>query len=134
MKDALLDFGTLSLATKDTKVYSSNTLDFGSIDSGSNFTKHTEEPYLTLVVKAAVAFNAADSVQISIQDSADNSSFADLVTGPVIATPGVGTVALMDMPKQHRRYVRVAANPTSSGTLTATDITAYLEFGPHRTM
>ena len=133
MKDALLDFGSMTLATKTTAVYS-DVLDFGAF---SAFTKHTmgmDKP-MDLVVLAAANFNAADSVIITIQDSADNSSYADLISGPTITAPTIASkIGNLQLPAQHRRYVRIKAYPNSSGTLTETIISAFLEPGANHTV
>ena len=130
MRDGLLDFGTMTLATKDTAVYS-QALDFGAF---STFTKHTSgmDKPADIVVRTAVAFNAADDVAITVQDSADDTTFLDLITGVNVEAPGIGVIQILPMPVQHRRYVRLKALPTSSGTLTETAITAYIEPGANR--
>lgn len=130
MKDGLLDFGTMTLATKTTAVYS-DILDFGAF---STFTKHTtgmDRP-ADIVVRSAANFNAADTVAITVQDSANGSDFLDLYTGVTLATVVAGVIQILAMPPQHRRYVRLKAYPDSSGTLTETAITAYIEPGANR--
>jgi len=132
MKDALLDFGSMTLATKTTAVYS-QALDFGTL---SGFTTHTtgmDKP-ADIVVRTAVAFNAADNVIITVQDSADDSTFLDLYSGVLVEAPGIGVIQILPMPTQHRRYVRIKAYPNSSGTFTETAITAYIEPGANRTL
>jgi len=133
MKDALLDFGSMTLAIKTTAVYS-DVLDFGAF---SAFTKHTtgmDKP-ADVVIRTATNFNAADTVAITIQDSADNDTFVDVVSGPTVAAPTIASgVGILGMPAQHQRYVRLKAYPNSSGTLTETIITGYIEFGANRTV
>ena len=135
MKDGLLDFGSMALATKDTAVYS-QALDFGEFHADSPFTKHTIglDTDAAVVFRTADAFNAADDVQFTIQDSADDDSFLDLVSGVNVEAPDAGIIQILNMPSHHRRYVRIKALPTSSGTLTASTVTAYIEFGANRTI
>jgi len=133
MKDGLLDFGSMTLATKTTAVYS-QALDFGAFSAYTNHTTGMDKP-MDLVVLAATDFNAADTVAITIQDSADDSTFADLISGPTVAAPTIASkIGNLQLPAQHRRYVRIKAYPNSSGTLTETIITAFLEPGANKTV
>lgn len=132
MRDAELIFGDIANATKDTQVYSADTLDFGALQTGySKSTKHrtgvTEN--LNAVFITAAAFNAADSVRCIIQDSANGTDWADLIAGPTVAAPGAGIISVLPLPVEHRRYLRASCYPTSSGTLTASTVTAYIEPG-----
>ena len=125
MRDALLMFGKVALATKDTAAYSADKLDMNLpalqyTGRGSN---------VCIVFQPAADFNAADSMQPIIQDSANNSDWATILTGPVVGKPTAADQIVLPMPIKHRRYIRVGITPTSTGTLTATDVDAWIELG-----
>lgn len=125
MRDKLLSFGEISLATKDTTAYSADKLDMNK--PALQHTARAGQVYV--VFKPAAAFNAADSYQPILQDSADDSTYATLATGPVIAKPGASDYYMMPIPLKHRRYLRVGGLPTSTGTFTATAVSAWIELG-----
>lgn len=80
---------------------------------------------LVMVIKIATAGTGSGTVTLAVQDSADGSSFASVVS--IAALAGTDLVAGKDivipMPIEHRRYVRLSG--TVSGTLTGA-VTAYL--------
>lgn len=125
MRDKLLSFGKIALATKDTAAYSADKLDLNT--PALHFTARANDVYV--VFKPAAAFNAADSYQPIIQHSDDDNTFSTLATGPVIAKPGLDDYHIMPLPHSHKRYLRVGALPTSTGTFTATDVNAWIELG-----
>lgn len=125
MRDKLLSFGNISLATKDTAAYSADKLDMNT--PAVQNTARAGEVYI--VFKPAAAFNAADSYQPIVQHSADDSTYTDLATGPVIAKPGANDYYMMPIPLGHKRYLRVGGLPTSTGTFTATAVSAWIELG-----
>ena len=121
MTDYLSRFGTV------TNTGSENILDFGEIDSRAAMQSHrTGEQHEATVVFHTAADIAAGSVTPKIQDSADGSTFTDLLVGQAVATPKAGAFAFLPMPKTHKRYVRAALAAAQPG------ITAYLEPGPHK--
>jgi len=119
MTDYKNRFGTV------TSTGSENVLDFEAIDPRASMQSHRtgEQHDSTVVFNAANDIN--DTVQVRIQDSADGTTFSDIFTGPYIGT-GVkaGNFALIPMPKNHRRYVRVILGVNRPG------VTAFLEPGP----
>jgi len=81
-------------------------------------------------VRVTADFADGTSLKVSLQDSADNSTFADLASTAAIATAtlvqGYNFVKLA-IPDEHRRYVRL--NYTVSGTMTAGKVTAWVGLG-----
>jgi hypothetical protein len=146
MRSVLENFGAIALATKDVQVYSADTLDWGEIDSralrfkvaaGTGLYHRTAIGQQEVVVFTQAADgNAADGFIPIIQDSADNSTFNDCLTGQNTQTTfgaGVaikkGKVVAIPMPRVHRRYMRASVTPKSTGTLTASSVTAHIESG-----
>lgn len=125
MRDKLLSFGNISLATKDTAAYSADTLDMNT--PAVQFTARAGDVYI--VFKPNAAFNAADSYQPIIQHSDDGNTFTTLATGPTIGKPGKDDYYSMPIPLAHKRYLRVGGLPTSTGTFTATTVAAWIELG-----
>ena len=63
-----------------------------------------------LVVDVAVAFATNTTIQVVLKDSADDSSFAVIMTAPAVdvADAIVGKrLALIAIPQDHRRYLNV---------------------------
>jgi len=117
MTDYNSRFGTV------TNTGSENVLDFEAIDPRAAMQSHrTGEQH-----EATVVFHAEQditgSVTPKLQDSDDNTTFTDLVTGQAVTNPKAGNFALMQMPKAHKRYVRAALGAAQTG------ITAFLEPG-----
>jgi len=121
MTDYLNRFGTV------TNTGSTNVLDFAAIDPRAAMQNHrTGEQHESTVVFHAAA-NITGSVTPKLQDSDDNSTFADLVTGQAVTNPKAGNFALIPMPKKHKRYMRAALAAAAEG------VTAFLEPGPSQT-
>jgi hypothetical protein len=86
-----------------------------------------ENMYLTAKMNAALV-GAGASIQVVLQDSADNSSFADKIVGPTV---GVATatanknLAKIKLPIGLRRYLRVVFR-ISGATTTGGTASAYL--------
>jgi len=101
---------------------SNDNIDFGQANPNTGLTDHAN--MVINVAETALAAGAA-TVTFSVQDSADNSTFAD-----VAATAAIGKAALVagaqfviPMPTRHRRYVRVnytvGAGPLTAGKFSA---------------
>lgn len=104
---------------------STDVIDFGATknaaigrDAGSG------EP-LYLEVSIATTMTGAGTLAIALQDSADNSSFADVLSLPPIAVASLtaGKTYYIPLPAGLRRYVRanytIASGPFTNGTLNA---------------
>lgn len=107
---------------------STDVIDFGQANPTTGL-----NPMMHMVIgvdQAATAAGAA-TVVFSVQDSADNSTFAD-----VAATAAIGKAALtlgqqivIPMPTAHRRYVRVnytvGTGPLTAGQFSAQVVTGF---------
>ncbi len=80
---------------------------------------------LYLEVSVASTMTGAGTLAIALQDSADNSSFADVLALPAIAVAALtaGKTYYIPLPAGMRRYIRanytIAAGPFTGGTLNA---------------
>ena len=122
MRDALLDFGAITAATKDTVAYSANVLDMGATRKTGNLDN------INVVIEAGADFASADTVAVQLYDSADGSTFA-LIQQSAAVTLKQGETFAMPVPKTHRRYLKAAVLPKSTGTFTSTSITACIQPG-----
>jgi hypothetical protein len=120
MTDYLGRFGAV------TNTGSVNVFDFATIDPRAAMQSHRtgEQHEVTVVFHTSADITGA--VTPKLQDSADNSTWADLVTGQAVTNPKAGVFAFIPMPKMHKRYIRAAT------AAAATTVTAYLEPGPHK--
>lgn len=98
-----------------TNTGSENVLDFGPIDGDAAMQSHRtgEQREALAVFRAAAAITG--SVTVKLQDSADNTAWADLVTAQAVTNPGAGDFAFIALPKAHRRYVRAATAAAAAG-------------------
>lgn len=134
MRDAQWNFGLISLAVKDTQVYSADSVKLGDINTKAPFTKHQTGKVggFEAVFSVNATFAAADSFIPILQDSADGSSWTNLLTGQQTADAVVkGTRARLPVPVEHRQYLRASVMPKSTGVLTACAVTAWIEAGPN---
>lgn len=131
MKDATLIFGSISLATKATAVYSADVIDFGA--SHDSEWDEANSPNVVVKFRAEAAFADIDGYQPLIQVSADNSAWTTVMTGPTVSAPAKNQVYEMQIPRSDTawRYMRVGAVPISSGTFTAKTVKAWIEIGGH---
>lgn len=130
MRDLL--FGAIAAATSGTRAYSADSIDFGASNSRLADTnlKTGNQNEAAIVFSLAAALAAIDYVTPVIQDSADGSTWADIVVGPACAPAhAAGVCAVIPFPYKHRRYVRAGVLPTSSGTFTAVTVNAWVEPG-----
>lgn len=80
---------------------------------------------LFMEICITATMTGAGTLAIALQDSADNSSFADVLTLPPIAVASlvVGTRLYIPLPAKMRRYIRnnytIASGPFTGGTLCA---------------
>lgn len=81
---------------------------------------------LYLVLHVVEAFAGGTSLAVALQDSANNSTFADVVASPAIALANLtlGKKVVLGLPPGLRRYLR--ANYTVSGTFSAGKVTAHI--------
>ncbi len=105
---------------------STDVIDFGQVNPNSGLNRNTT---LAITVDEAATASGAATVTFSLQDSADNSSFADVATTAAIGKANLtaGAQILIPMPAKHRRYVRayytVATGPLTAGKFSAQIVT-----------
>ena len=105
---------------------STDVIDFGQTNPNTGMSDHLD---LSITVDETVTAAGPATVVFTIQDSADNSSFADVASTVAIgkAALPLGTQIVIPMPKLHRRYVRVnytvATGPLTAGKFSAQFVT-----------
>lgn len=105
---------------------STDVIDFGQ--TNPNVGNDDLSKFVITVDEAATASGAA-TVTFSVQDSADNSTFADVAVTAAIgkATLAAGYQVVIPMPTRLRRYVRVyytvATGPLTAGKFSAQVVT-----------
>lgn len=118
--DKLLQVSTEQAVTSSAA--STDVIDFGQANPNSGMGQNLT---MAFTVDEAATASGAATVTFSVQDSADNSTFADVaVTGAIgKASLTAGAQVLIPMPIKHRRYVRayytVATGPLTAGKFSA---------------
>jgi len=100
-----------------TTVTSTNSIDMGTADGDE-----LNPPRVAAHIEGGVTTGANGTITIVLQDSADNSSFATILTGKVSSAQGADINPYsFFVPPKHRRYLRtqyvVATNAFTAGTL-----------------
>lgn len=118
----------LSAAQAETTVAdhaSTNIYDTGQTNAAVGLTG--ENLWLTVLVNTATTTSASGTVTPVLQDSADNSSYADVMVGPLAAAPTAAGVYLwrVQLPIGLRRYIRVVYR-IATGALTAGKFDAFI--------
>lgn len=105
---------------------STDVIDFGQTNPNTGISDHLD---LSITVDESATASGSATVVFSIQDSADNSTFADVAATVAIgkAALHIGSQIVIPMPKLHRRYVRVyytvATGPLTAGKFSAQFVT-----------
>ena len=105
---------------------STDVIDFGQANPNSGINQITS---LAITVDETATAAGAATVTFSVQDSADNSSFADVAVTAATGKAALpaGAQVLIQMPVVHRRYVRayytVASGPLTAGKFSAQVVT-----------
>lgn len=105
---------------------STDVIDFGQANPNSGINHNTS---LAITVDETATAAGAATVTFSVQDSADNSSFADVAVTAATGKAALpaGAQVLIQMPVVHRRYVRayytVATGPLTAGKFSAQIVT-----------
>jgi hypothetical protein len=93
-----------------------------------------EELEVEISVPAIAAHTTANNTTITLHDSADNSSFAEVVPMTqvkvlgVVSTGSVAILARFRLPPNVRRYIAFSQTAGATDTLTASSITYTLRF------
>jgi hypothetical protein len=119
IRDALLNFSEDQAVTAT--AVSTNVLDIGLADPnmGAGLPKQIE-------VRVEDDFATLTSLQVVVQDSADNSTFAAILEGPVVLLADLvsgARILTTRLPDVHRRYLRlnyvVAGSDATAGSVNA---------------
>lgn len=118
-----------NLVMSDAQAVTATAVSTKSIDTATALRNIGSGEPIEVLVAVGTAFTASGSatMTIALQDSADNSSFADVLVGPAIAVASMvaGYEAFrVRLPATLRRYIAlnytVATGPMTAGALTAT--------------
>ncbi|MDZ7918511.1 MAG: hypothetical protein U5O12_00485 [Rhodoferax sp.] len=107
-------------------------MDFGQVNPDVGMA----DTYLVITTDEAAAAAGAATVTISLQDSADNSTFVDVAVTTAIgkATLVAGYQHVIPMPTKLRRYCRayytVATGPLTAGKFSAQVVTGFQQSVP----
>lgn len=105
---------------------STDVIDYGQANPNSGMGENLS---MAITVDEAAAAAGAATVTFSIQDSADNATFADVVATAAIGKAALtaGKQVLIPMPPVHRRYLRlyytVGTGPLTAGRFSAQVVT-----------
>ena len=131
MKDALNDYGTISLAVAETTVYSEDSVNHGDLDPGYRKDFHNNAgDGKFLVFEPNNDFESIDGLVPIFQDSANGADWATILTGAEVTAPEAGRKIRLAYPAKHRKHTRGGCIPKSTGTFTAKTVECYVEFGP----
>ncbi len=123
MRDAMLEFGKITPATKSVLATSANIIDFGLAS------KPGEVHGCKACFRIKTAMVSGDSMQMEILDcSTENGTYSVAAVSPVIAGAEAGDIIEVPMPVDLLRYCKAGVMPASSGTFTANEVTAWIEF------
>lgn len=124
--EVIFSSGQTPTAVGDTA--STNTYNTGGANGQGDAGQTGENLWFNVTCSTAAASGGAATVQAVVQDSADNSTFADVVAGPVFAVANVtaGSVLLqLQPPPGMREYWRIVYRIGTSA-LTAGAFDAYV--------
>ena len=112
---------------------STDVIDFGQANPNTGLSDHSN---MVITVDEAATAAGAATVTFAVQDSADNSTFADVAVTAAIgkATLVAGFQHVIAMPTKHRRYVRVnytvATGPLTAGKFSAQVVAGFQQNVP----
>ena len=127
MLDQSTKLASAQAVTSTGDTASSNVYDNGSVNS-SDISLTGENLWINAVVDTTATSGGAATLQAVLQDSADNSTFADVLAGSVVALAGLtaGAVVMQVQPPVGlRRYFRIVWR-VGTAALTAGKFTAYV--------
>lgn len=120
--------------TVTTTAASTDVIDFGQANPNPGMTDLLK---MVITVDEGAEASGAATVVFSVQDSADNSSFADVVSTAAIgkANLAAGQQVVLPMPTKLRRYCRVnytvATGPLTAGKFSAQVVTGIQQNAPY---
>ena len=128
MLDSEIIFSAAQAVTATGDTASTNVYDSGGANGQGDMGQTGENLWFNASVNTAATSGGAATIQAVIQDSADNATFADVATGPVVAVANatLGAVILqLQPPPGMRRYSRIAYR-IGTAVLTAGKFDAYV--------
>lgn len=132
MLDINLRFSAAQAVTSTGDTASTNAYDAGNA-AASDFGM-VDDLWMNVMVNTTATSGGSATVQAVLQDSADNSTFADVLAGAAVAVASVtqGTALLQTkLPAGLRRYTRVVYR-VGTAALTAGKFDAYVTLGIQR--
>ena len=112
MKDALLNFGTVTIATANTYAAAANVLNMGATRKTGNVDQ------ANVVARYATAPAASGTVKLKVTTGA-TSSLGTTLAEYTFATDGVKKVFAAPLPKEHLQYVGLEGTGSATGSFTA---------------
>jgi hypothetical protein len=128
MLDNEIIFSSAQAVTATGDTASTNVYDCGGANGQGDNGQTGENLWVNVTVNTAAASGGAATIQAVLQDSADNSTFADVASGPVtaVANGTAGAVIFqLQPPPGMRRYWRIAYR-IGTAVLTAGKFDAYV--------
>ena len=128
MLDNEIIFSAAQAVTATGDTASTNVYDCGGANGQGDNGQTGENLWVNVTVNTTATSGGSATVQAVLQDSADNSSFADVVSGPAVAVASVTAGAILlqlQPPVGMRRYWRIAYR-VGTATLTAGKFDAYV--------
>jgi hypothetical protein len=132
MRDSEAIYSTAQAVTATGDTASTNSYDSGSANASD--ISMTENLWINAIVNTAFTSGGSATIQAVLQDSADNSTFADVLAGPVVpvANATQGAVLLQTQPPVGlRRYTRIAWR-VATAAMTAGKVDAYFSMAIQR--
>lgn len=131
MRDGLLSLGTITLATAGAQVGSEYSIDLAALATA--FTKDTNHQAprgpAFMVFQLRAALSSGETIDVSIQDSADNSTYADVIEMTASTKTAAGVFIRLPLPVEHRRYIRGAAIGQHGSSFSDAILDCWIEFG-----
>ena len=112
MKDKLLDFGTVTIATANTYASAANVLNMGATRKTGNLDN------ANVVARYATAPAASGTVKLKVT-TGTTSSLGTTLAEYTFATDGTRKVFAAPMPKEHLQYVGLEGTGSATGSFTA---------------
>ena len=112
MKDKLLDFGTVTIATANTYAAAANVLNMGATTKTGNVDQ------ANVVARYATAPAASGTVKLKVTTGA-TSSLGTTLAEYTFATDGVKKVFAAPLPKEHKQFVGLEGTGSATGSFTA---------------
>lgn len=128
MLDKEIEFSAAQAVTATGDTASTNVYDCGGANGQGDNGQTGENLWVNVTVNTTATSGGSATIQAVLQDSADNATFADVASGPVVAVASAtaGTVIFqLQPPPGMRRYWRIAYR-IGTAVLTAGKFDAYV--------